>query len=38
MELTYDVVREPYRTIHVPKAVARAISAPREMLLRKVTL
>ena len=36
VELTYDTVREPYRTLHIPKALARAIAAPREAVLRKV--
>ena len=38
MELTYDTVREPYRSLHVPTAVARAIATPRELVLRKVRL
>ena len=36
VELVYDTIREPMRTVSVPLALARLLAMPRERLFRTV--
>ena len=36
MQLTLETIREPYHEVYVPRAIAKAITAPREYIFKKV--
>ena len=36
MQLTLETIREPYHEVYVPRAIAKAITAPREYIYKKV--
>ncbi|KAK9841575.1 hypothetical protein WJX74_008180 [Apatococcus lobatus] len=36
MQLTLETIREPYHEVYVPRAIAKAITAPREYIYKKL--